>query len=350
MEKNANKLYGPDLEGSKLVSPWLHGEGLQKPKVQIVNYGTQLGGKHTGYGYLIQATRQLLQSEEKANLALHCCSPFGVFSQRNKTNVLSSMWESKDLPIPAVNRFRTMDAIFTPSKWCTKVFKEIADCPVHTVPLWVDPTAWPYHERTLPEEGKKFRWLWLASADPRKGWPIVGKMWQERFANNPNVELYMKTSSDSGKELDVVNHGNTIIDRRFLPRDELQELYNSAHGFLYPSSGEGFGWTCAEALSTGLPVVGTSVTGHKDFFDERYGYVVSTKGGVVPGDEPTTGGYEGFHIYVPSSESMGERMNQVMNSYDKALKRAKAGSANIQQNFTFEKYVDGLYSVLEKYK
>jgi len=347
--KKDDQLYGPNVEGETSFSTWLSNQGRKKPEVQFVEYGARFEGRHFGYGYLIKANQGILDDQKKSKIAFHCCSPFGLYHQKGKVNIVSSMWESRDLHLTAVEKFRSVDVVLTPSKWCTKVFKDKMDCPVHTLSLWVDPSVWKFKERKLPEKGKKFRWLWLASADPRKGWPIVGTMWQKFFADNPDVELYMKTSSDNGKNFNIVEHGNTIIDRRGLTREALVELYHSAHGFIYPSGGEGFGWTCAEAISTGLPVVGTSVTGHKDFFDERFGYVVPTRDIVLPCPEMTTGGYVGYHMHVPSSESMGERMIQVMNSYDKALKRARAGSKNIQQNFTFEKYVNGLYSIVEKY-
>lgn len=347
MELNADRLHGPDDEGGKPLSLWLLDQGQEKPEVEFVNYDEKEGGRHFGYGYLIKANRKLFKHNPKSRLAFHCCSPFGVDTEQGKINIVSSMWESKDLFLSGVRKLRTVDAIITPSKWCTKIFKQHVDCPVYTLPLWIDPRVWTYKKRTLPKNGK-FRWLWLASVDPRKGWPIVASMWEKFFANNPNVELYMKTSSDRGNDLGVTNHGNTIIDRRILPRGELVDLYHSAHGFIYPSGGEGFGWTCAEALSTGLPVVGTSVTGHRDFFDERFGHVVSTVDINIAADEPTTAG-DNIHMYVATSASLGERMNQVMHSYDKALKRARAGSENIQKNFTFERYVNGLYSILGKY-
>ena len=67
---------------------------------------------------------------------------------------------------------------------------------------------------------------------------------------------------------------NIIVDTRKLPLDDLRALYNSAHCFVLPTLGEGWGLTLCEAMATGCPCIATNVTGVTEFFNSDVGYEI----------------------------------------------------------------------------
>ena len=74
----------------------------------------------------------------------------------------------------------------------------------------------------------------------------------------------------------VRRRGNVILDDRKVSAAELWRIYASSHCFVFPTIGEGFGLTAAEAASTGLPVVYPPATALVDLFEESCGYPVAT--------------------------------------------------------------------------
>jgi glycosyltransferase involved in cell wall biosynthesis len=104
-----------------------------------------------------------------------------------------------------------------------------------------------------------------------------------------NAQLYLKTRGLPGPELQyfgveevkllpnqpavpfnfVPREGPTlpgiIIDQRDLKAAEIAELYYSAHAFLFPSMGEGWGLTLSDALATGLPSIWTHRSAMLDY-------------------------------------------------------------------------------------
>jgi hypothetical protein len=61
---------------------------------------------------------------------------------------------------------------------------------------------------------------------------------------------------------------------RDLPIDALVELYNSAHAFVLPSQGEGWGLTLTEGMATGLPCIWTAWSAMLDYADSTIGYPI----------------------------------------------------------------------------
>lgn len=64
----------------------------------------------------------------------------------------------------------------------------------------------------------------------------------------------------------------------YLPRPDLDALYQSAVGLVFSSRSEGFGFPLLEAMAAGCPVVATDVTSHPE--------VVGDAGQLVPVDDP----------------------------------------------------------------
>jgi glycosyltransferase involved in cell wall biosynthesis len=298
-----------------------------------LKWGTDIKATAAGnqYGYYIHNTKlrsavklqmALCSDENIASDILYIMSP-EFFTERPERIVtwLFTMFEGTTIPKQYEKRMRDADCLLAPSTWVAELFsKYFPDKPTFVVNHGVD-KKFKFKKRHFPTD-KPFRFLWVGAPNPRKGFEEVIVVWRELFEKYRDLELYIKTTgpenwSMSGK---VEKKSNVILDGRRLSDKELVRLYHSAHCFLFPTRGEGFGLTLAEAMRTGLPCISTYYSGLTDFFNEKVGYIIKHKmgRGVVKfiGDELE----EETGMAFPVVEDLAQKMMDVVSNYSKALK------------------------------
>jgi glycosyltransferase involved in cell wall biosynthesis len=232
---------------------------------------------------------------------------------------LFTMFEGTTLPMLYQERMAKADYLLAPSKWVKKNFdKYFPTEKSFVVPHGVDP-LFSYKQRRFPKN-RPFRFLWVGAPNPRKGYEEVAVVWQEVFSKFPGLELYVKTTLVEG----VQRKANVILDGRNLSDRDMMKLYHSADAFLFPTRGEGFGLTLAEAMRTGLPCVATEYSGVTDFFDSSVGYPVPYtpgKGEVTYVGEGMEGLKEETTIAYPDVEKIATAMMEILNDYPAAVRR-----------------------------
>ena len=323
---------------------------ISKPRVCFHRPLTRAGGVSYGYSHLVDHVTDAIVHDKNAHVALHCQPVENFRAIPGKLNVLLTMWESRDIPLGDIAHIRQADALIVPSTFCLNVFKRVADCPIYLLPLGVDTEMFPYRRRTKPQSTKEdpFVWLWCASVDPRKGWGLVARAWQLALAGEPGVLLYMKTSGMDRPKYERA--GNVIIDQRNLPSEKLAAIFNGAHGFLYPSMGEGFGLTCAEAMSSGCPVVGIEWSGQADFLKSETGWPMRHElqraKALATRESDAEDGM--FEIAVPDPVDMVRQMYAVMRDYGRAREKADRAARLIRTRYTWSRFAAGLGDLLRK--
>lgn len=109
--------------------------------------------------------------------------------------------------------------------------------------------------------------------------------------------------------------------------DEMPKVYASSDVFALPSENETFGQVFIEAMSCGLPVIGTKVGGIPEIISDSYnGYLI------VPDD----------------SSVLAQRMETLIKNSPVREKFIKAGIKTVESKFTSEKQFSSFMTMLEK--
>jgi glycosyltransferase involved in cell wall biosynthesis len=289
----------------------------------------------------------------------------------NKINVLYTMYESVDIPQDWIEKLDLADLIVVPCEHNRRIFQRYTKKPVVVCLEGTKPDVFTYRERHFPAM-PPFKYLWFGASNPRKGYEHMIIAWQIFNNTYPeiaqNCELYMKTTQLDVRERiigykdgepimavmpseRIFQAENAIVDTRRLPEDELVKIYHDAHCFVFPTMGEGFGLTLAEAMSTGLPCIYTPWSGPVDFISGREGYKLKFRFKEVKSKFPD----KPEHITMAASPDVNDivrQMVRVYHDYDIALDRGKKAAERIRKEITWDisakRFIDILNSFISK--
>jgi len=310
------------------------------------NSNIEFAGNSFGYSIhnkeLYDEVTKLVDISDEAKHSLIIASP-DLYKQpvKDKINWLFTMNEATTLPQFCIDNIRKADFLFTPSTWCKTLLAKYFPTSKITVVNHGVSSEFEFKKRKFPTD-KPFRFLWVGAPNPRKGWEEVINVWKQSFEKVGSVELYVKTTGSEKIE----RNKNITFDSRKLTRHELVKLYQSSHCFLFPTHGEGFGLTLAEAMATGLPCISPFYSGVTDFFDSGVGFPVQYK--IAKTEQQFIGHYDKVETECafPNPEDLFRKMLFVLNNYRKALELGKKASIRIKKHFTWEKSANTLVTTI----
>jgi len=334
-------------------------------------------GNALGYSYqnsmLKKYASPYIIEDPSADMILQMVSAEFYTHVIGKINILSTMWEFVDVPESYKKALALADYVIVPSSFCRDIFKPYTKRIPYVCHNGVEPQIYTYKQREL-NNGQRFRYLWCGASNVRKGYPFLIEATKlcDKF---PQMEIYLKTTMvrvtfksmlrsirmywkdiirdkdtkrfhsmlrilrripspfNSEKIFVYGKNKNVVVDNRKLPIEELVALYHSAHCFLFPSLGEGWGLTLCEAMATGLPCVSVNHSGCADFFDEDVGYVLKTE---IQENDLENYKVRKCRMSVPLVQDFFNKMLLVPQEYDHALQKAKRASDRIRNKFTWE--------------
>jgi len=295
-----------------------------------------------------------------APVVVHFIPFYYLQLKRFRRNVLYSMYEFDRVPSQWKAQLEKPELILVPSEHNRRVLQKATSRPVVVCPAGVDSELYGYHER---KHADPFVFLFVGAKNPRKGVYHVAQaweMWNERYPECAGHSILIMKETEEGvaQELRQVTR-NAYVDTRVLPLDEkaaldqdlpsLASLYHYAHCFLFPTMGEGFGLTLAEAMSTGLPCIYTPWSGCEDIGEEMLAYPVAYGMKRIDLQDPSGATIDPVYGADPDIESIVEQMHRIYTDYDAALERGRIAAIKMREHFTWARAADRFIEVMSAF-
>lgn len=251
----------------------------------------------------------------------------GWWSTQHK--VIFTMWEAMRLPESFRETLHHFDTVLVPSDQNVELFSRYHPN-VKRVLLGVDPAEWHYVERKPP--GAFFDFL-IGGSGARKGTDLAftafTKAFQTVSPDMPIPRLIMKNPRGEGFQHERV----VVVAGKLEPEDE-RDLYASAHCYVQPSRGEGFGLQPLQALAQGLPTILTDAHGHASYAHLGHGISAEAKTSdyFIYGDAG--------EWWEPDLDELIDQMRWVYENWGEARAFSAVAAKVIAQDFTWANTAD----------
>jgi len=212
------------------------------------------------------------------------------------------------------------------------------------MPLGIDITRYmPTFLPAIYHGDHKFRFFAMSWWQQRKRWDLLVNAFAEEFGTEKDVGLLMKTmtAQPEGEAIDQIQQwvGHRVDDQVALiegafPWWEIVMMMRSAHAFVLPTAGEGWGCPSVQALACGLPVIVTDCQGPDEVLRDSAGKPFP---GVyfLPAVKEVTAVhheyYEGANWWVPDVEALRKAMREVYENYAHWKAQALIGAEMVRE-------------------
>ncbi len=260
-------------------------------------------------------------------------------------NVGRTMFETDSLPPNWVAKCNRMDELWVPSSFNVETFRRAGvRVPMHVVPGGIDTDL--FSPDVAPREIPGLRgtvYLSVFEWRARKAWDVLLRAWANAFSASDDVTLVLRTHAkrihanldlpadapalqierridaflrqECGRSL--ANVAPIVVLTEDLPADAMPSLYRSAHAFVSPTRGEGWGRPFMEAMSTGVPVIATRWSAHLDYMNDENSLLIETDA-LVDVDDPDMRLYDGHRWAAPQLDALVSHLRAIHDQPDKA--------------------------------
>ncbi|MDA8400467.1 MAG: glycosyltransferase [Actinomycetota bacterium] len=270
--------------------------------------------------------------------------------------IARTMFETDRLEPSWTSTLAAFDEVWVPSHFNLETFARAGvSVPLVVVPDGVDAEVFsPLVEPYVLPGLRDVVFLSVFEWHKRKGWDLLLRAWAQAFEANDPVTLVLRTGPPIGQRMT----GQDVADQleRFITealhrsRDSLapillltepverpERLYAMANAFVLPSRGEGWGLPYIEAMSTGLPTIGTNWSGNTEFMNSRNSILLEVEGfeTITPQDAPSAI-YIGHQWARPSVEALVDALRAILADQEWANALGSAARHDVLQNWTWQ--------------
>jgi phosphatidylinositol alpha-1,6-mannosyltransferase len=187
------------------------------------------------------------------------------------------------------------------------------------------------HHRLPPRANLVLIVARMLSAECYKGHDALLEAWPIVKAHQPDARLVCVGDGDDVPRLQQKAHelgiGQETIFTGFVPADELHAWYDAASVFAMPSRGEGFGLVYLEAMSHGLPCIGS----------------VHDAAGEIIED-----GVTGHLVNQSDPRELGAALLGLLTNRERRTDMGAAGLRRFERHFSYDAFSRRMVSLLEE--
>ncbi len=250
-------------------------------------------------------------------------------------------WELDEFP-PAMHEYDCVDEIWTISEFCRAAIAAHTHKPVRVIPLPVRPT--PPVDRSRREPGAPVRFLFAMdfnSIAARKNPFGLIEAFGRAFPDRDDVELVVKVingdqhvaQQERLRAAAAADPRVTLLER-YLTGAELRDLYASSDCYVSLHRSEGFGFTVAEAIALGLPVISTDYSGTAEFVPAAHAWPVPYRQAAVG---PDAAPYPPDATWAePDLDAAAAAMREVADDPEGAAERGLAAREQLLRDRDFD--------------
>ena len=247
-------------------------------------------------------------------------------------------WEVSTFPAEYLGAFARLDEVWVGSRHVRDAVSEIATVPVLAIPQPVSLDAAAEGAAPPPGLPDGFRFLFAfdyLSVFERKNPLATIEAFTRAFPPGSGAALIIKClNADWNPQAHerllaaVASHPDIHLIAERLTRSERDGLMNAADCYVSLHRAEGFGYTMAEAMWLGKPVIGTGYSGNVDYMTSANSYLVDYRlVPIGPGQYP----YPANGLWAqPDVDHAAALMREVFEDRDQARRRGSRAAADIR--------------------
>lgn len=261
---------------------------------------------------------------------------------RGKYNIGFWAWELSMFPEIWQDRFRYFDEIWTYSSFCQSALAHVSPIPVLTMMPAIElpePSRGGRSTFGIPDDQFVFMFLFdYYSVFERKNPLAVVEAFKKAFLPTEPAALVLKcmnheVASNSHERLRKAARGHSVrFIENYLPRGDIRRLVSCCDVYVSLHRSEGFGFTMAEAMALGKPVIATNYSGNTDFMNDGNSYPVKYR---IVELERDCGPYKKNNVWAdPDIEDAAMLMRYTFDNRDEANKIGAQAAVDIRQQLS----------------
>ena len=261
-------------------------------------------------------------------------------------NIAYLAWEQRDGTHYWKDVYAEFDQVWALSDFAADSLASVLRRPVHSVPCVVDAAVFPAasskNAHGLDPDVFTFLFIFDAnSSTDRKHPEAVVDAFRRAFRADDQVQLLIKASSADRMgnrtrlqrlRRAIDRHPNIEVRVADLNRSGVYGLISACDGYVSLHRSEGFGYTCAEAMAYGKPVIATGYSGNMQFMNEANSYPVRYR--EVEAKVQDGPFVRGSLWAEPDVDHAAELMRRVYENRDEAIARGERGRLTILEDLS----------------
>lgn len=287
----------------------------------------------------------------------------GRFLSDSKVKASIFNYESSILPNVWKNCDRHLDLILPSSNYCKEIFVNAGwdEKKIKVAPLGVDFDYISGANKLKVFDDGKFNFLNISIPHYRKHIDVLIESYYKAFQGRDDVRLILKTSVNTPshkfecfvpkiiQDIQVklkFKHFPclTIVTEKY---EKIGSLYKAADCMISTTGSEGFGLTMLESMSAGTLVASTSVTGHKDFVNEKNSVVIPSYIMKADARHQYWRPSKGATIFRPKVSEVSDIMLNIFKNKDKMLEEKLESMTETAKLYSWESCARSILESLE---